>query len=103
MSSVLVFLNEVLRRRFFADRQSETKQSRTGSKITASKITPETIGKPEAESYEIVPLDRAGREAALAQLAEFAADDFLIDFKKWHTPEDWSWLIEKLSKSEPAD
>ncbi len=54
------------------------------------------VGKSESGSYEIKPLDEKGREATLEQLREFAEDDFLQDFQKWYTPEDWEWLVKEL-------
>jgi hypothetical protein len=63
-------------------------------------VKKDTVGKAESDSYEIKPLDEKGREEALAQLREFAADDFLQDFKKWYTTEDWTWLIENLGVSD---
>ncbi len=86
ISSIPAFLTEVLRRKL-REQQLPTK---------ASKIKIDTIGKPESESYEIKPLDQKGREAALLQLQEFAEDEFLQDFKKWYTEEDWKWLTENI-------
>jgi hypothetical protein len=93
VSSVPAFLTEILRRQFFTARQQ---QSSSSSKT--SKTKSDVVGKSDSEIYEIKPLDEKGREAALEQLREFAADDFLQDFKKWYTPEDWSWLIKQLEK-----
>jgi hypothetical protein len=90
ISSVPAFLTEVLRRRL---REAPPSQN------SKSKVKTDTIGKPEIETYEIKALDEAGREAALAELREFADDDFLEDFKKWYTPEDWGWLVAKLEKA----
>jgi hypothetical protein len=92
ISSVPAFLTEILRRQFFNARQQQSSFSKT------SKTKPDTVGKSESGSYEIKPLDAQGREAALEQLREFAADDFLQDFKKWYTEDDWSWLIKQLEK-----
>jgi hypothetical protein len=89
VSSVPAFLTEVLRRQFFMQRQQQ-------SSTKASKTKPDTVGKSESGSYEIKPLDEKGRETALEQLREFAADDFLQDFQKWYTPEDWEWLVKEL-------
>ena len=91
ISSVPAFLTEVLRRQFFASRQQ-------ASSIKASKTKIDTVGKSDSGNYEIKPLDVKGREAALEQLREFAGDDFLQDFKKWYTPDDWEWLVKKLKK-----
>lgn len=91
ISSVPAFLTEVLRRKIFADRQHQS-----GKSLKASKAKIDTVGKPESETYEIKPLDEKGREAAVEQLREFAADDFLQDFKKWYTPEDWDWITKQL-------
>ena len=92
VSSVPAFLTEVLRRQFFASRHQQSITT------TASKTTVDTVGKSESGSYEIKPLDKKGRQEALAQLSEFIGDDFLDDFKKWYTPDDWSWLIKELEK-----
>ncbi len=92
ISSVPAFLTEVLRRQFFAQRQQQKPPAKS------SKTKPDTVGKAETESYEIKPLDEQGREEALAQLREFAGDDFLQDFKKWYTEEDWQWLMNELEK-----
>jgi len=89
VSSVPAFLTEVLRRQFFMQCQQQ-------SSTKASKMKPDTVGKSESGSYEIKPLDEKGREAVLEQLREFAADDFLQDFQKWYTPEDWEWLVKEL-------
>jgi hypothetical protein len=88
VSSVPAFLTEVLRRQFFSARQQPVPK--------ASKTKPDTVGKTETSSYEIKPLDAKEREAALEQLREFASDEFLQDFKKWYTEEDWKWLTESL-------
>ncbi len=89
ISSVPAFLTEVLRRQFFASRKQrptfKTKKTKT-----------DTFGKADSDSYEIKPLDEKGRELALEHLREFAEDDFLQDFKKWYTEEDWQWLITEL-------
>ena len=103
ISSVPAFLTEVLRRQFFASKQNQAHSPKTASK-TDSKSKTDTVGKaalPIAETYEIKPLDEQGREAALTQLEEFATEDFLADFEKWYTAEDWEWLKEKL-KSEQS-
>ncbi len=68
VSSVPAFLTEVLRRQFFASRQQQSSASKH------SKVKHDTVGKPESGQYEIKPLDTKGREAALEQLSEFAAD-----------------------------
>ena len=99
ISSVPAFLTEVLRRQFFAARQH--KQSST-TKSTKTKT--DTVGQPNAAGeYETKPLDKKGREAALAELQDFADDDFLEDFKKWYTIEDWTWLKSELAKTKPAE
>lgn len=92
VSSVPAFLTEVLRREFFASRQSSS------SSAKSMKAKTDTVGKPNADAYEIKPLDPSGREAALEQLREFADDEFLQDFKKWYTSEDWEYFIEALKK-----
>jgi len=89
ISSVPAFLTEVLRRNL--------RDVPTGvNKPVKAKV--DTVGKPEPDSYEIKPLDEKAREAALDQLRDFAEDDFLQDFKKWYTAEDWDWLIKELRK-----
>ena len=93
VSSVPAFLTEILRRQFFAFRQQHK-----SSIHKPGKVNRDTVGKSDSESYEIKPLDESGREAALDQLREFAGDDFLNDFKKWYTVEDWSWMMEELEK-----
>ena len=89
VSSVPAFLTEMLRRQFFASRQQQSSNKPTKTKI-------DTVGKSDPESYEIKPLDQKGREEALAQLREFYGDDFLQDFKKWYTEDDWQWLMKQL-------
>jgi hypothetical protein len=88
ISSVSAFLVEILRRNL---RDST-------SKIKTSDVKVTTIGKSEQSGYEIKPLDAKGREEALTQLREFADDDFLQDFSKWYTSEDWTWLGKQLKK-----
>ena len=92
ISSIPAFLTEVLRRQFFASRQQQS----TTTKASKSKV--DTVGKSESGSYEIKPLDKKGKEEALAQLREFVGEDFLDDFKKWYVEEDWNWLIKELEK-----
>lgn len=92
VSSIPSFLTEILRRQFFVSRQQQSSAKPGKTKI-------DTVGKSESESYEIKPLDEPGREAALAQLQEFADDEFLRDFKKWYTEEDWAWLNERLKRA----
>lgn len=86
VSSVAPFLVEICRRKFL----------NVAGTAKASKVKPDTIGTPNLGSYEIKPLDEAGRETALAQLQEFAGDEFLQDFRKWYTEEDWGWLTKEL-------
>ncbi len=93
ISNVPAFLTEILRRQFFASHKQQFSSK-------SPKVKKDTVGKAESDSYEIKPLDEKGREEALAQLREFAADDFLQDFKKWYTTEDWTWLIENLGVSD---
>ncbi len=90
VSSVPAFLTEVLRRQFFAARQQQS------SPAKSSKIKQDNVGKNDTGEYEIKSLDEKGREAALEQLREWARDDLLQDFKKWYTPEDWTWLTKEL-------
>ncbi len=90
VSSIPAFLTEVLRRQFFSSRQ------KTSGKPSKAKV--DDIGKSESDSYEIKSLDEKGRELALEQLREFADDEFLQDFKKWYTKEDWAWLTEQLKE-----
>ncbi len=91
ISSIPAFLTEVLRRQFFSSRQQHTPSS-----IKPSKIKADTVGKGDNESFEVKPLGENGREAAVEQLREFAGDEFLQDFKKWYTEEDWQWLMKQL-------
>jgi len=91
ISSVPAFLTEILRRQFFTQRQQQ-------SSTKSSKTKPDTVGKSDSETYEIKRLNQKEREAALEQLREFAGDDFLDDFKKWYTAEDWEWLKKELEK-----
>ena len=93
VSNAPAFLTEVLRRQFFSARQNKT-AGKSSAKTSA--IKPDKVGKSGSETFEIKPLDKPGREAALEQLREFADESFLEDFKKWYTPEDWQWLTEKL-------
>jgi hypothetical protein len=88
VSSIPAFLTEVLRRQFFSSRQKPSGKP--------SKAKVDDIGKSESGSYEIKLLDEKGREGALEQLREWAGDDLLQDFKKWYTPEDWTWLTKEL-------
>jgi hypothetical protein len=89
VSSVPAFLTEVLRRQFFASRQQQSLNK-------SSKRKTDTVGKSETVSYEIKPLDEKGRVAALAQIREFTGEEFLDDFKKWYTADDWKWLMKEL-------
>lgn len=90
ISSAPAFLTEVLRRKLLSGASSV-------SKIQKTKF--DTVGKPnEAGEYEKKPLDEKGRAEALAHLREFADDEFLRDFEKWYTREDWNWLIDELKK-----
>ncbi len=92
VSSVPGFLTEVLRRQFFTNRQLPIGKS-------SKEIRKDTIGKSKTGgSYEIKPLDEQGREAALKHLREFVGDDFLQDFRKWYTTEDWHWLLKNLEE-----
>lgn len=91
ISSVPAFLTEVLRRQFFNNREKPEKNK--SSRLTIKK---DTVGKSNSDTYEVKPLDQKGREEALANLREFANDDFLPEFKKWYVEEDWKWLMEKL-------
>ena len=86
ISSVPAFLTEVLRRKLRDLPSTHPKQT---------KVKTDAVGKGESE-YEIKALDGKGREAALEQLREFVGDEFLVDFKKWYTEEDWNWLIKEL-------
>jgi hypothetical protein len=92
ISSVPAFLTEVLRRQLSAARQQK---NHSAAKSTETKI--DTVGKTDTGSYEIKPLDEKDRQAALEQLQEFAADEFLQDFRKWYTEEDWNWLMKELN------
>ncbi len=88
VSSVPAFLTEILRRQFF---------TQPTAKSAKAKI--DTVGKNDAGEYEIKPLDTKGREAALEQLKDFAGDDFLQDFKKWYTEDDWNWLMRQIGNT----
>ncbi len=67
------------------------------SKLTKAKV--DTVGKPNATGeYEKKPLGEKSRESALLELRDFAGDEFLEDFKKWYTEEDWSWLMNELDR-----
>jgi hypothetical protein len=88
ISSVPAFLTEHLRRKLL----------NVPAAAKTSKTKPDKVGKSETGDYEIKPLDPKGREAALDQLREFTGEDFLQDFKKWYTEEDWNWLITELKK-----
>jgi hypothetical protein len=95
ISSAPAFLTEVLRRKLL----SVGANSREISPAKSPKSKIDIVGKPdEAGEYEKKPLDDKGRENALAQLQEFAGEDFLQDFRKWYTEEDWKWLINQLEK-----
>ena len=87
VSSVPAFLTEVLRRKL---RNLPT----THSKSQKAKI--DTVGKSEKGEYKIKALSQKEREAALAQLQEFANEEFLTDFKKWYIEEDWNWMMTEL-------
>jgi len=90
ISSVPAFLTEVLRRQFFASRRQPSSDKSSKTKI-------DTVGKSDSGIYEIKPLDKEGREAALEQLQEWTGDnEFLQSYKKWYTKEDWTWLIKEL-------
>lgn len=95
ISSVPAFLTEVLRRKLLGG-NSPIAHKASGTK-------PDTVGKPnEAGEYEKKPLDAAGREAALIELQDFAGEEFLQDFEKWYTAEDWSWLMAELDKTKQS-
>jgi len=95
ISSIPAFLTEVLRRKLLGGNSS------AAGKATRTK--PDTVGKPnEAGEYEKKSLSKEGREAALLELQDFAGEEFLEDFKKWYTPEDWSWLTAELDKINQA-
>lgn len=96
ISSVPALLTEMLRRRFFASRQQTPFAKSSETKI-------DTVGQSASGSYEIKPLVAEGKAEALTQLREFAGEDFLQDFKKWYTPEDWTWLTEQLKKTEQPE
>jgi hypothetical protein len=99
ISSVPAFLTEVLRRKLLSG-NSQTRSSSAKS----PKTKPDIVGKPNAQGeYEKKPLDKEGREAALLELRDFAGDDFLQDFQKWYTTEDWVWLTKELAKIKPDE
>ena len=92
VTNVAAFLTEVLRRKLL---------NQPTPKISKTKI--DAVGKSadtdlETREYEIKDLDEQGREAALAELREFAGEKFLDDFKKWYTSKDWNWITENLPK-----
>lgn len=90
ISSAPAFLTEVLRRKLFGGVSDRSKTRRT---------KPDALAQPnESGEYEIKPLGEQGREEALEQLAEFAGTEFLRDFEKWYSAEDWQWLVGKLEK-----
>lgn len=90
ISNAPAFLTEVLRRKLLNQPTEKLKTS------------PDTVGKSSSDkngSYEIKPLTEQGREVALGELREFANENFLEDFKKWYTPEDWQWLTNQLKSA----
>ncbi len=90
VSSVPAFLTEILRRKLHEAPKNDK----------SSKVKIDTVGKSDDKvgSYEIKPLDTKGREEALAHLREFVDDDFLLDFKKWYTDDDWKYFMKELKK-----
>lgn len=93
VSSVPAFLTEILRRQFFAS--GKKRELFTKPELKAKS---DMVGKSDTGTYEIKPLTKDGKEEAFNQLKEFAQEDFLGDFEKWYTPEDWKWLNDKLSE-----
>lgn len=87
ISSVPAFLTEILRRQFF---------NSTVNKSAKTKI--DIVGKLDSGEYEIKPLEATEREVALEQLRDFAGDEFLQNFKKWYTADDWNWLMQEIEK-----
>ena len=96
ISSIPAFLTEVLRRQLFIARHTKSDKEKNQNKN--SNINPDTVGKPLPEAFEIKPLSKEEREVELYQMREFAKSDFLDDFKKWYTDEDWKWILENLLK-----
>jgi hypothetical protein len=93
ISSAPAFLTEVLRRKLLSG-------SLQNQSVKSAKAKIDTVGKPNAAGeYEKKPLDKAGRKASLLELQDFADEDFLQDFKKWYTEEDWAWLMKELEKT----
>ena len=93
VSSIPAFLTEVLRRKL-----RESFKPAKPAKFPANKAVGSLAINSNAVSYEVKSLDETGRKAALEQLQEFADDEFLQDFKKWYTEDDWNWLINQLTK-----
>lgn len=91
ISSVPAFLTEILRRKFFA-----SQSQKSVSKSTKSKI--DNVGKSDMKNGEIKPLSEKERIIELNQLREFADEEFLQDFKKWYTSEDWEYFMRELGK-----
>jgi hypothetical protein len=87
ISSVPAFLTEILRRQFF-----------TSNVNKPAKTKIDVVGKTDSGEYEIKPLDAKEREAAFEQLKDFAGDEFLQNFKKWYTADDWNWLMQEIEK-----
>ena len=88
VSSVPAFLTEHLRRKLL----------NVPTPPKSSKVKIDTIGKSDAGDYEIKPLDKKGREAALEHLRDFVEDPTLEDFRQWYLDEDWKWLMKELGK-----
>lgn len=111
ISNVPAFLTEVLRRKLLisTDREKTEKVSGAGKSESADNFSAkqklatfkkDEVGRGAEEEYEIKPLSEEEFDKALAQLREFADDtEFIKDFEKWYTPEDWQKLTENLKKS----
>lgn len=87
ISNVPAFLTEVLRRKLMNQPFSLPKLQNKKTDV---------VEKNGSGEFKVKPLDEKGREAAVEQLREFAGDDFLPEFKKWYTTEDWEWIMKQL-------
>ena len=92
ISSLPAFLTEVIRRKLFTNARHK--------KQPVSRLK-DSIGQTDQlTEFEIKPLDDEGKLEALQNLIEFKDDDFLDDFKKWYSDEDWEWLKIQLKNSD---
>jgi hypothetical protein len=96
VSSVPAFLTKVLSSKLLNQKPVEK------TSPSKSKAKPDTVGKqypePDGADDDIKPLDDESKEAAVIFLQEFKDDkEFLNDYKKWYTEEDWNWIIKELA------